>query len=203
MPESMEARFQLTALYAKAGDQKQRFYWLNDIVKVDRQLASSRTPRTRDIAASATLQLAEPARAAYKRVRLTYPLKNSLKKKKQLMQQAIQAYQRAIEYNVAEVTTAATFQVAELYNDFAKALMKSERPRKLAGEELEQYEILLEEQSYPFEEKAIEIHVTNVKRITDGVYDKWIKNSLAVLAKIQPVRYAKQEQSEAYVREIH
>ncbi len=203
MPESMEARFQLAALYGKKGDQKKRFYWLKDIVKVDKKMAASRTPRTRDIAASATLQLAEPARAAYKRVKLTQPLKKSLKNKKKLMQQAIQAYQKAIEFNVAAVTTAATYQVGELYHDFAKSLLKSQRPRGLKGEELEQYEILLEEQAFPFEEKAIDIHVTNVNRITDGIYDKWVKSSLTVLAKLQPVRYARQERSEEYLREIH
>ncbi len=203
MPESQEARFQLANLHRRAGHARQRFHWLREIVRADRRHPDARTPRTRDIAASALLQLAEPAQAAYRRVRLSYPIKKNLKKKKRLMQQAIEAYRQAMAYNVAEVTTAATFRLAELYNDFARALMASERPRNLPPDAMEQYEILLEEQAFPFEEKAIEIHAANVKRITEGVYDKWVKKSLAELAKLQPVRYAKQEQSEELYSAIH
>ena len=53
--------------------------------------------------------------------------------------------------------------------------MESERPAGLSGEELEQYDILLEEQAYPFEEKSINIHETNVGRISAGTYDEWVK----------------------------
>ncbi len=203
MPESMEARFQLAALYQRAGKQKERFYWLREIVKADRARPDLRTPRTRDIAASATLQLAEPYVAAYRRVKLTLPLKKSIKRKKKLMQQAIQAYKQAMDYKVAAVATAATYQVAELYNDFAGALMKSQRPKQLNAEELEQYEILLEEQAYPFEEKAIDFHVVNVRRTRDGIYDRWVEKSLAALAALQPVRYARKEQTEDTVDALH
>ncbi|HEB59358.1 MAG TPA: tetratricopeptide repeat protein [Gammaproteobacteria bacterium] len=203
MPESMEARFQLASLYHRARKQKERFYWLRDIVKVDRANPGLRTPRTRDIAASATLQLAEPYVAAYRRVKLTLPLKKSLKKKKKLMQAAIKAYKQAMDYKVAAVATAATYQVAELYNDFASALLKSQRPRQLSAEELEQYDILLEEQAYPFEEKAIDFHVVNVRRTRDGIYDRWVEKSLAALAKLQPVRYARKEMTEDAINALH
>ena len=71
--------------------------------------------------------------------------------------------------------------------------MKSQRPGSLNEEELEQYDILLEEQAYPFEEKAIEIHSANAKRTSDGVYDEWVKKSIAALSVLQPIRYAKNE----------
>ena len=47
-----------------------------------------------------------------------------------------------------------------------------------------------------FEEKAIEIHETNVKRVSDGLYDQWVRNSFSVLTKLLPVRYAKAERVE-------
>ena len=119
------------------------------------------------------------------------------------MQNAIKAYENAMNYKVAEVTTAATYQIGEIYHDFARALMKSQRPKRLSAEELEQYELLLEEQAYPFEEKAIDIHVANVKRTQDGVYDEWVKKSLQVLGKLQPVRYAKNEKIDSYVDIIY
>ena len=131
--------------------------------------------------------------------KLTVPLKTSLRKKKQLMQQSIDAYSKAIKYQVAEVTTEATFQIAEIYHDFAKSLMKSQRPKGLDEEQLEEYELLLEEQAFPFEEKAIDIHLTNFKRIPLGTYDEPTKKSLRVLGEMMPARFARAELTDAYV----
>ena len=58
-------------------------------------------------------------------------------------------YKKAAEYKVAEVTTAATFEMAELYRTLAKDVMGSERPKNLKGDELEEYNSLLEEQVFP------------------------------------------------------
>ena len=77
--------------------------------------------------------------------------------------------------------------------------LESERPRNLNAEELEQYDFLLEEQAYPFEEKAIGVHETNAARTVDGVYDGWVRKSLEALAEMLPARYAKQERSETFV----
>jgi hypothetical protein len=92
--------------------------------------------------------------------------------------------------------------MAELYRQLAADLMASERPKNLNEEELEQYDVLLEEQAFPFEEKAIELHETNAQRTGDGVYDDWVQRSFDVLAKLKPARYAKTEVSEDYVPEL-
>jgi TolA-binding protein len=200
---AIEARHYLAEYSRKSNQAKEWGYWLNEIVKADRHGGKQRTVRTNYLAAKATLQLARPYQLSYQRAKLKIPLKKSLKKKKSLMQQTIKAYENAISYKVAEVTTAATYQIGEVYHDFARALMQSQRPKGLSAEELEQYVLLLEEQAYPFEEKAIDIHVANAKRTQDGIYDEWVKNSLEVLGKLQPVRYAKIEKIESYVEVIN
>jgi len=80
----------------------------------------------------------------------------------------------------------------------ASGLFASERPKGLSSTDLEQYDLLLEEQAFPFEEKAIEIHETNADRVKTGIYDEWVKKSLIALRKLQPVRYAKLERSELF-----
>jgi hypothetical protein len=80
--------------------------------------------------------------------------------------------------------------------------MKSQRPKGLNAEELEQYDILLEEQAFPFEEKSIDIHIINIDRAKQGLYDKWVKKSIEVLATFQPIRYAKQEKTVTYVEAV-
>ena len=83
------------------------------------------------------------------------------------------------------------------------SIMESDRPDNLNPLELEQYEILLEEQAFPFEEQAISLHEINMRRSWDGVYDDWVKRSFAELKKLMPARFDKQEIDVAYVETIH
>lgn len=196
---AMDARQKLADYYGKSEHREQRHYWLREIVKTDQAAGSARSDQTRALAAKATYELAQPAFDAYREVRLVEPLKANLKKKKEKMQVALGAYKNAADYGVAEITTASTFQIGEIYRDLAKQLIESQRPPDLSPDELEQYGMLLEEQAFPFEEKAIEIHETNVKRVSDGLYDQWVRNSFSVLTKLLPVRYAKAERVETIV----
>ncbi len=190
---SIELRYKIAQYYASQKDIKTRYYWLNEIIKVDAKGDKQRTDRTRYLAAIATLELITPLHKKYSNAKLTTPLKKSLKVKKKLMKQSIDAYSKAAKYQVEEVTTAATYNIAEIYREFATALLKSERPKKLNADELEEYNYLLEDQAYPFEEKAISIHESNLSRIPDGSYDDSIKSSLQALGKMLPFRYAKTE----------
>src|SRR6202023_1541495 len=118
-----------------------------------------------------------PAREQFRSIKLVAPLKKSLVEKRKAMEAALKAYEQAADYQVADVTTAATFESAELYRQLGKDLMSSERPKKLSKDELAQYNVLLEEQAFPFEEKAIRLHEVNVGRAKDGADDEWIQKS--------------------------
>jgi len=196
---AIEARQRIATHYAASDNLSEQQRWLKDIIKADRQAGTQRSDRTRYLAAHAQLTLADNAHENFRRVRLTLPLKKSLAVKKRLMQSAMQQYEQAAAYQVAEVTTAATFQTAQIYTELGIALLESQRPANLSGETLEQYNILLEEQAYPFEEQAITLHETNVQRIESGLYNAWIEKSLQQLAQLVPARYAKLERGAPYV----
>ncbi len=98
-----------------------------------------------------------------------------------------------LNYGVAEFTTQASYRIGEIYAQLSRDLIKSERPKDLDALALEQYDILLEEQAYPFEEKSIQIHQTNSQRSWKGTYDPWVKRSFEELAKLLPARYKKPE----------
>jgi len=49
--------------------------------------------------------------------------------------------------------------------------------------------MLLEEEAYPFEERALALHSENHQRITAGGFNAWIEKSLGVLAELHPGRY--------------
>jgi tetratricopeptide (TPR) repeat protein len=199
---AMEARNKLSLIAIKAGDYSGRDYWLKDIIIADRSAGAARTDRSRALAAKATLTLATPAREEFKNIKLVVPLKKSLGEKRKAMEAALKAYEAAADYQVAEVTTAATFESAELYRQLGKDLMSSERPKNLKKDELEQYDVLLEEQAFPFEEQAIKLHEVNAARTKDGTYDEWVQKSFAALAQLNPGRYGKVEIGEQQVESI-
>jgi tetratricopeptide (TPR) repeat protein len=128
-------------------------------------------------------------------VALVEPLARQLKLKKAKMQDLLNAYAQASEYGDAEVTTAATYQTAAVYQDFGRAMLGSQRPKKLGKAELEQYNVMLEEQAFPFEEKAIELHEINARRAADGLWNEWVRKSYQSLATLRPVRYGKTERA--------
>jgi cellulose synthase operon protein C len=201
--DAEEARQRLADYAGKSGDVSKRDYWYREIIKVDSQAGAQRTQRTHYLAAKAQLSLAQPARDEFRSVRLTLPLKKSLVAKRKALEAAMDGYKKAAEYQVAEVTTAATFEMAELYRTLAKDLLASERPKNLKGDEIEEYNSLLEEQVYPFEEQAIKAHELNTARAKDGVYDEWVQKSFQVLAELKPARYGKTELTQDVVTSLN
>jgi hypothetical protein len=116
-----------------------------------------------------------------------------LKRKKAAMKKALDAYTAIAKYKVAIYTTASTHRIGQLYQLLAADLLNSERPKGLNEEEIEEYGYLLEEQAFPFEEKAIELFEVNAERTAAGLYDDYIKQSLSALRKLKPAQYDKQE----------
>ena len=199
---AMEARWRLAQFAKHDGNAARVLALMKEILQADQAAGSRRTERTRYLGATAALALAQPADDEYRRVALVEPLQRQLKLKKARMEAVLKAYAAAADYGVAEVATAATFRTAEIYNDFGKALMSSQRPKGLSKVELEQYNVLLEEQAFPFEEKAIELHEFNARRTAGGIYDQWVKDSYAALAKLRPARYAKTERTAGVIDAI-
>jgi TolA-binding protein len=199
---AMDARAKLADMARSQNDLKARAQWNEEIIRADKAAGAARTERSKYLAARATLEKAQPQVAVFNAVKLVAPLDKTLKTKRTAMEKVLATYGEALDYGVAEVTTAATFGMAELYRQLGADLLTSERPKNLNEEEIEQYDVLLEEQAFPFEEQAIELHETNAQRTGDGVYDEWVQKSFDVLAKLKPARYAKTEVSEDYVPEL-
>jgi tetratricopeptide (TPR) repeat protein len=173
------------------------------LVAADAAAGPERTDRTRYLAAQAGLVLAEPGYAAFNAVQLVEPLEQNLSRKRELMDASLQEFERLISYEVGDVTTAATFYMAEIYASFSRSLLDSERPADLPAAELAAYEEAIEEEAFPFEERAIEVHEANVAlMIAANVYNRWVQQSIARLAALVPGRYAKEEQSMGLVGAI-
>lgn len=196
LPRAIEARVRLVDHARVTGDRDGLAKWLRELVSADDTAGQERTPQSRSLAAQSSLELGRMAADDARAIPLTLPIERNLPRKKQAMEDAIRWLGKASSFGFAETTTAATDELGRVYQDFGKALLKSERPRNLSGLELEQYDLLLEEQAYPFEEQAIEAYEANLKRIPQGLYDQWIARSAEALAQIAPARYGKIEHGE-------
>ncbi len=197
--DALEVRHKIAEIYLSQNDDVRYISELNKIVSIDAAGGEGRTERTKFLAGNAALILAEPKLALFQEVALVEPFQQNLIVKKQRMRDAIKTYNQLVEYQVGNVTAAATYYIAEIYYEFNVALVKSERPTNLNEEELEEYELVIEEQAYPFEEKAIEVHEKNMELLDVGIYNEWIDKSIARLAVMLPARYAKTEEASAPV----
>lgn len=191
--EAMEAEFHLAQLFGELQDTKKRQYWLQRMIDANASAGAQENDRTKYLAASATNEMADVPYKDFASTPLTLPLKQSLQRKRVALDKALKAQEAVLGYGVAEFTTQASYRIGDIYAQLSRDLMKSERPTNLDADALEQYDLLLEEQAYPFEEKAIQIHQANAQRSTKGIYDQWVKRSFDELAKLLPARYKKPE----------
>ena len=173
-----------------------------NIVSIDAAGGSERTGRTKTIAARSALVLAEQLYQACVAVKLRQPFETSLKEKRQRMDATIKAMTGLVDYQIADVTAAATFYMAETYFDFSRALKESERPADMKAADLEKFEADLDEAAYPFEDKAIKVHEKNMEMLHAGVFNDWTQKSLSRLAEMVPGRYAKNEMSSGFIGTI-
>lgn len=197
--QNLEAMYKLSALYVKTREPQKRYFWQAKIRRTDKRANKrDKTDRTNFIAASTILDLAQQQHRAFNKHKLVEPLAANLKKKKEAMQESVKLFGLASSYGIENFSTEATFSIGDIYRDFSVALLDSERPSNLNDEELEQYEILLEDQAFPFEEKAIEFYETNIARVKDGTYDQWLEKSFASLQALFPVRYTRKGKLNVY-----
>ena len=200
---SLETYHKIATIYKSRNELENYRRTLQRIIAMDAKAGSERTDRTRYLAAKASLIIIEPSFDEFIAIKLVKPFKVNLAKKQKSMKSLVTSYSKLVDYKVADVTAASTYYIAEIYYNFSRSLMESERPDNLNALELEEFNLMLEEQAYPFEEKAIKVHEKNVELLATGLYSPWIDRSIGKLAKLLPARYAKSEESTNYVTNLH
>jgi len=199
---AVETRFKIAELRKATRDQPRYYEELAAIVRIDADAGSERTGRTRTLAARSALVLTEKLYGEFAAVKLLQPFETSLQVKQRLMDSLIKSLDGLVEYQIADVTAAATYYIAETYLEFSRALLQSQRPTDLQAADLQEYEDALEEEAFPFEEKAIDVHEKNLELLRAGVFNPWTEKSLGKLAVLMPGRYAKNELSSGFLGSI-
>jgi len=199
---AMETRTRLAEIH-KAELYTGRYYQqLEDIINADLDAGAERTDRSRYLGGKAALVFAEQSFEHFSELELVQPFEESLAEKQRRMDAAMEKFENLVSYEVAEVTAAATYYIAEIFMGFSTALMESERPAELSEAEKVDYELVIEEEAFPFEERAISVHEENFELLAGGIYNPWVQKSLDQLAFMMPGRYAKNEISGGYLGSI-
>ena len=199
---AVETRHKIASRYQDVFDVQRYHEQLRIIVATDAAAGEQRTARTRFLAAQSGLVLAEQVYLGFEDVRLVQPFAQSLQEKQRRMDAALAAFTNLVDYEVGEVTAAATYYIAQVYSGFSQSLLDSERPADLSPDELMDYEMVIEEEAFPFEELAIEVHEKNLELLTAGVFNDWVERSLDRLAELMPGRYAKFELSSGFLASL-
>jgi tetratricopeptide (TPR) repeat protein len=199
---AMETRTRLAEIFKSERLEDRYHDQLGAIVALDNSAGGERTDRSRYLAGQAALVLAERRFETFANVRLVQPFDESLAEKQRLMDEALIDFEVLTTYQVADVTAAATYYIAEIYYEFSDALLTSERPEGLSEAEKLDYELVIEEEAYPFEEQAIEVHEKNFEMLAGGIFNPWVTQSLDRLTVLMPGRYARNEISGGFMGSI-
>ena len=196
---AIETRKLLADIFKERRHNQRYNIQLAAIVAIDAEAGIDRTDRSRYLAAGAALVLAEQLYEQFSGLKLVQPFEASLAQKQASMDTTLTTFEKLVAYEVAGVTAAATYYIAETYRNFSMALMESERPEGLSAAEQSDYEMVIEEEAWPFEERALEVHEANFELLAAGVYNPWVQKSLNELAVLMPGRYAKNESSGGFL----
>lgn len=170
----------------EAGGQSAK--WREEMVSVELQ-SSWHSEQTLHWSARGALVMGAEAAAEFAGIELGIPLETSLGLKQRAMERAQEYFRNAEALGRASVLPESLFRRAELHRIMARDLMASTAPGELNELEKMQYRMLLEEEAYPFEERAISLHSENHQRISAAGFNSWIEKSLTVLAELHPGRY--------------
>lgn len=170
----------------EAGNQPPQ--WQADMVTAELE-SNWHSEQTLRWAARSALTMGAEMADAFVAVKLGIPLESSLVQKQRAMEEAQAHFRNAESLGGDTVLSETLYRRAELHRAMARDLMASTAPEELNELEKMQYRMLLEEEAYPFEERAIALHSKNHQRITAGEFNQWIEKSLSVLADLHPGRY--------------
>lgn len=188
--------------FAKQKDTAAKVAWQRKLVAFEKANKKIRTARSSSLAANAAFELTYVDLEKFEDIKLSLPLKKSLAKKKAALKTIVSQLEGLSEYQDSVIMSAATFQIASIYRTLARDILNSERPDSLNAMQLEQYDILLEEQAYPFEEQAMDIYEINIQKVAQGQYDKWIERTFDVMAQMNPTEYQRNLKVTPYAEQM-
>ncbi|MEZ4820782.1 MAG: hypothetical protein R3A45_13210 [Bdellovibrionota bacterium] len=160
-------------------------------IDMNKRIGSSDTAN--HYASKAEMALLEKTFKQYMRIQLTMPqsaLERNIKKKYDLLKILKKEYVRIVKMNDPEVGINALFKLGLCYQDFSQALFTAPLPDNLSPEEIQLYQVELQNQALPIEEQAIESFESALKKSQQlNVYTQTAKDAYTQLSQYKPQDY--------------
>jgi hypothetical protein len=192
---AVETRWKIAGMYAAAHDAGRHRDQLRKIVEADHAAASQRSDRVRYLGAQSALVLAQDLYEGFAAVRLRSRSSAASTEKQSRMNATLAAFDALVDYEVADVTAAATYYIAEIHADFSHSLLDSRAAggplvRGPRGVRRDARGRGLPVRGEGDRDPREEPRAARLRRL-----QPWIDKSLARLAELSPGRYAKSEAS--------
>ncbi|MFQ5580214.1 MAG: tetratricopeptide repeat protein [Nitrospiria bacterium] len=176
--KAAEAKLQL-------GQERQARKILTDLTRQNKEGLQTGKDASMHLA-KAYFLLAELKIKDFEAVQLIAPIDLNLQRKQILFDELLHEYGRAAEGPSLRLLLNANHRIGEIFEEFSRALLESERPEGLSGEEQGIYENLLREQALPYLEKAQETYLQTIALGDEsGTENKWTRMSQKQLLSVK------------------
>ncbi len=148
--------------------------------------------------AKARLILASDNQETYMAVKIVQPFEETLKEKTSLLEASLKDYSQIAKYAIPELQPEVFFRMGRILENYRDSILQAEKPKDMSKQESEEYNFLLEERAYPYEEQAVKAYEKSVQSgRKSGVFDEWFNKSLGRLAELKPAIYKRDKSGNA------
>ena len=144
-------------------------------------------------ASKAEFDAAEFKFKEYQEIKFQMPervLTRSIQRKAQLLKELKEMYVDIINLGDPEMGIAALYNLGVCYQDFSQALFRAPVPTTLSPEEVQMYQVELQNRAMPIEQQGIEAFEKALKKGYElDVYSDWTKKSYEQLSQYKPSEY--------------
>ncbi|MBD3288756.1 tetratricopeptide repeat protein [candidate division KSB1 bacterium] len=131
------------------------------------------------LVAKAQYMIAEIGFEEYKKIRITPPLQQSLKRKQTALSNVLKTYIETGKYKVADWTTASLYKAGLTFEELCESILTSPAPANLTEEKIDEYYDNLNKQLVlPFKQKALEFYKSNLENaLNNNISNEWTEKS--------------------------
>ncbi len=127
------------------------------------------------------------------KIKLAYPFEETLKQKTLKLDILLKEYSNIAKQKIPAFLPEIFFQMGRAIEDYRNSIIHSERPEDLSKEELEEYNFLLEEKAYPYDDQAVKTYKRSIEAsIKNMIFNKWMDKSLKRLVDLRPALYKRE-----------
>lgn len=206
----VEAHLKTAKANSKLGREKEASRAYEEALQVYR---GSKNPDATPYAAEAQFQLVELEFGRFKRLQIegnTKQQKKAIQRKATMLQGIEKKYGEILRFKQVDWTMASLYRVGNLYQNFAESIIQAPCPAEIKRqarrlgmtkeEVCDEYRILLEEQSFTVEDKAVAAYETTITKARElQVKNRWTKRTLVALNKLRRSQWPLQKDAKLFV----